>query len=251
MGHRTTGTGRATENGNAIAISGTDPHSSEIMASGLYWFYWRLWELQLQFLVAADDAVDLGGELQYRSGSGGNDPKSPWRNRDDLFVAPLPPGPGEAGPPSNARGPYGGGGAASCRAALAIVVSRSPFRGRYRYVQLLAGFHFDTGRILDRLCGRRRHRAGHIGLEHRRFRRPLYFWTHSPADWQLVLRPDLCGNSLSYLSDNGIDVAQASFSSLLNNHLQRTEALSTGVSEIRSQRQQVLIDVFFQSHPDE
>src|SRR5499433_1597698 len=210
MGHRTTGTGRATENGNAIAISGTDPHSSENMASGLYWFYWRLWELQLQLLVAADDAVDLGGELQYRSGSGGNDPKSPWRNRDDLCVAPLRPGTGEAVPPSSVGGLSGDGDAASCRAALAIVVSRSPFRGRYRYVQLLPGFHFDTGRIPDRFCGRRRHRAGHIRLEPRWLRRPLYFWTHSTADWQLVRRPDLCGNSLSYLSDNGTDVAQAS-----------------------------------------
>src|SRR5215468_7861554 len=128
MGHCTTGTGRATENGNAIAISGTDPHSSKNVASGLYWFYWGLWGLQLRFLVAADDAVDLGGELQYRGGYGGTDPKSAWRNRYGGRVAPLRPGTGEAVPPSSVGGLSGGGDAASWRAALAIVVSRSPFR---------------------------------------------------------------------------------------------------------------------------
>jgi len=89
MGHCTAGTRRAAENSIAIAVSGTHPHSSQNMASDLYWFCWRLWKLQLHFLGAADDAVDLGGELQYRGGPGGDGPKSSWRNRDDLRVAPL------------------------------------------------------------------------------------------------------------------------------------------------------------------
>src|SRR5215469_14189732 len=89
MGHGTTGTGRATEDSIPIAVSGASPHSSKNLASGLYWFCWSLWRLQLQFLVAADDAVDLGGKLQYGGGSGGNDPKSSWRSCDDLCVAPL------------------------------------------------------------------------------------------------------------------------------------------------------------------
>src|SRR6516225_1239999 len=213
MGHCTTRTGRATENSIEIAVRGAHLHSSKNLASGLYWFCWGLWRLHLQFLVAADDAVDLGGELQYRGGSGGDGPKSSWRNRDDLRIAPLRPDTGEAVPSSSVGGLIGIGDAASWRAALAMAVIRPPFRGRYRYVQLATGFHFDTGRILDRLFGRRRHCARHVGLEHWRFRRPLYFRTHSTADWQLVLRLDLCRNSLSCLGDNGIDVAQASSAS--------------------------------------
>src|SRR6516225_6575957 len=170
MGHGTAGTRRAAENSIAIAVSCTHPHSSKNMASGLYWFCWGLWRLQLHLLVAADDAVNLGGELQYCGGSGGDGPKSSWRNRNDLRVAPLRPDTREAVSPSSVGDLSWNGDAASWGAALAIVVIRPPFRGRDRYVQLLTGFHLDTGRIPDRLFGRRRHRAGHIGLEHWRFR---------------------------------------------------------------------------------
>src|SRR5215472_5912212 len=168
MGRCTTGARRTRENRTAIAVGGTRPHSSKNLASGLYWFCRSLWGLQLQFLVAADDAVDLGGKLQYHGGSGGNGPKSSWCNRNDPRVTPLRPDTGEAVPPSSVGDLSGDGDAASWRAALAIVVSRSPFRGRYRYLQLLPGFHFDTGRIPDRFCGLRRHRARHIRLEPRR-----------------------------------------------------------------------------------